>query len=147
MSIFRSANQTAAVTPDYTGLQIQTAVNALPIPIVWGESKLAPNVVWYDNFQTHAQGSGGGKGGIFGSGAGTTSYTYSAAVILALAEGPINGIGQIWKGQSTYTLSGLGFSLFSGSTPQSAWSYVTQPTLRKPSATRGPPMCARRITI
>ena len=124
MSIFRSANQTAAVTPDYTGLQIQTAVNALPIPIVWGESKLAPNVVWYDNFQTHAQGSGGGKGGIFGSGAGTTSYTYSAAVILALAEGPINGIGQIWKGQSTYTLSGLGFSLFSGSTPQSAWSYV-----------------------
>ena len=124
MSIFRSANQTAAVTPDYTGLQIQTAVNALPIPIVWGESKLAPNVVWYDNFQTHAQGSGGGKGGIFGSGAGTASYTYSAAVILALAEGPISGIGQIWKGQSTYTLSGLGFSLFSGSTPQSVWSYV-----------------------
>ena len=48
--------------PDYTGLQIQTAVNTLPIPIVWGESKLAPNVVWYNNFQTQ-EGSGGGKEG------------------------------------------------------------------------------------
>ena len=34
MSLFRSVGQSTAVTPDYTGLQIQTAVNALPVPIV-----------------------------------------------------------------------------------------------------------------
>ena len=57
------------MTPDYTGLQIQTAVNALPIPIVWGESKMAPNVIWYNNFQiVCGESGGGGKGGIFGSG-------------------------------------------------------------------------------
>ncbi len=131
MSIFRTAaKQSAAVTPDYTGLQIQTAVNALPVPIVWGESKVAPNIVWYNNFQTIAQqsggGGGGGKGGIFGGGGGgtTTSYTYTASVIMALCEGPSAAINQIWRGQSVYTLSGLGLSLFTGTTPQSEWSYL-----------------------
>ncbi len=126
MSFFRSSSQAAAVTPDYTGLQIQTAVNALPIPIVWGASKLAPNVIWYDNFQTHAVVSGGGGGKGFGGGSGgqTTGYTYSASVIMALCEGPIAAINQIWKAQSTYTLSQLGLSLFTGTTPQSVWSYL-----------------------
>jgi hypothetical protein len=110
-----------STTPDYTGLQIQTAVNTLPIPVVWGLSKLAPNVIWYDDFQTHG-GSSGGKGGLFGGA--STEYTYSASVIMALCEGPIAGINQIWKGQSIYTLSGLGLSLFNGSTPQSPWSYL-----------------------
>jgi len=114
-----------ATTPDYTGLQIQTAVNTLPIPIVWGESKLAPNVVWYNNFQTNEGGGkgSGGKGGLFGS-SGAVTYTYSAAVIMALAEGPIGGINQVWKNQSIYTLTGLGLSLFTGTTPQSDWSYL-----------------------
>ena len=127
-SLFGGASQ-APTTPDYTGLQIQTAVNTLPIPIVWGMSKLAPNVVWYNNFQTQESGGGkgsnGGKGGLFGSSSGAVSYTYSAAVLLALCEGPIAGINQVWKNQAVYTLSGLGLSLFAGSTPQSVWSYLS----------------------
>jgi hypothetical protein len=96
VSIFRTGAKQAAVTPDYTGLQIQTAVNALPVPIVWGESKIAPNVIWYNNFQTIVeQSGGGGKGGIFSSGGGTTGYTYTASVILALCEGPVIGINLI----------------------------------------------------
>ena len=110
--------------PDYTGLQIQTAVNTLPIPIVWGMSKLAPNVIWYNDFQTSYSSSGGGKGGIFSSSSSSTT-TYSASVIMALCEGPIAGINQIWKNQSVYTLSGLGLSLFTGTTPQAEWSYLT----------------------
>ena len=64
-------------TPDYTGLQIQTAVNTLPIPIVWGKSRLAPNIVWYNNFQTYESSGGGkgsgGKGGLFSGGAAAPS--------------------------------------------------------------------------
>jgi len=124
MSIFRTGAKQAAVTPDYTGLQIQTAVNALPVAIVWGQSKLAPNVIWYNNFQTIAQQSGGGgKGGIFSSGT-TTGYSYTSSVMMALCEGPIGGINQIWRGQSLYTLSSLGLSLFTGTTPQTQWSYL-----------------------
>lgn len=118
--LFRGGSS-QTTTPDYTGLQIQTAVNTLPIPIVWGTSKIAPNVIWYNDFQTHG-GSSGGKGGLFSSG--SSEYTYTASVMLALCEGPIAGINQIWKGQSLYTLSGLGFSLFNGATPQSVWSYL-----------------------
>ena len=124
-------------TPDYTGLQIQTAVNTLPIPIVWGVSKLAPNVVWYNNFQTHSsqggKGSGGAKGGggIFNNSSASATYTYSADVILALCEGPITGINQIWRNQSVYSLAELGLSLFYGSTPQTVWGYLAS---RNPAA-------------
>lgn len=41
-NFFGGGGSQPAVAPDYTGLQVQTAVNALPIPIVWGKSKLAP---------------------------------------------------------------------------------------------------------
>jgi hypothetical protein len=115
-------NSSPTTTPDYTGLQIQTAVNTLPIPIVWGMSKLAPNVIWYNDFRTYYGGSSG-KGGLFSSG-NSNDTTYSASVIMALCEGAIQGINQIWKGQSLYTLSGLGLGLFSGSIPQAPWSYV-----------------------
>ena len=61
---FGGAGTTPAVAPSYTGLQVQTAVNALPIPIVYGASKLAPNLIWYNHFVPIAQTSGsGGKGG------------------------------------------------------------------------------------
>jgi hypothetical protein len=124
MSGIFGGGQQPTTTPDYTGLQIQTAVNTLPLPIVWGLSKLAPNVIWYNNFQTHYGSSGGGKGGLFGGG-GANETTYSASLIMALCEGPVAGINQIWKGQSVYTLGGLGLTLFTGTVPQSPWNYVT----------------------
>lgn len=119
MSWFR---QKSVAKPDYTGLELQTSVNTLPIPIVWGQGKIAANVVWYTNFQSHGGGSGG-KGGLFGQNASSTSY--SADIIMALCEGPISGIGVIWRAQSTYTLAGLGLTFFNGSTPQATWGYLS----------------------
>ena len=118
MSWFRQKN--AGQKPDYTGLQLQTSVNTLPVPIIWGQTKVAANVIWYANFQT--QGSGGGKGGLFSSPA--NGYTYTADLIMALCEGPISGIGIIWRDQSTYTLAQLGLTLFDGTTPQTVWGYL-----------------------
>lgn len=118
--------RTASQKPDYTSLSLQTSVATLPIPIFYGQTKGAPNIVFYSNFRSQAQKSG--KGGLF-SGP-TTGYNYSADLIMALCEGPISGIGYVWRDQSTYTLSGLGLTLFEGTTPQSAWSYLstTYPT-------------------
>ncbi len=121
MSWFRQTKQTG-VTPDYTGLQLQTSVSTLPIAIIWGKTKAAANVIWYDNFQRQGEG-GGGKGGLFASP--TSGYTYSADLILALCEGPIGGISRIWRDQSTYTLADLGLSFFNGATPQATWGYLT----------------------
>ena len=119
MSWFRQTKPTG-VTPDYTGLQLQTSVSTLPIAIIWGQTKASANVIWYTNFQRHSEG-GGGKGG---SSAAPSGYTYSADVMLALCEGPIGGVGRVWRDQSTYTLADLGLSFFNGATPQTTWGYL-----------------------
>ena len=58
----------------------------------------------------------------------TGQYDYKADVILAICEGPITGIGDVWRGQSTTSLGALGLSLFLGPTPQAVWSYLSTPT-------------------
>jgi hypothetical protein len=70
--------------PSYTQLNVQTSSQGLPIPIVYGAQKISGNLLWYGDFQKHDN-SGKGKGG--GKGAGAT--TYSASVIVGLAEGVI----------------------------------------------------------
>ncbi len=70
--------------PNYTQLKIQTASQGLPIPIVYGAQKISGNILWYGDFQKHTS-SAKGKGG--GKGSGPT--TYSASVIVGLAEGMI----------------------------------------------------------
>jgi len=139
-----SHGNTPITLPSYTALQIQTSSNAIPVPILWGTNILAPNIVWTGNFVTTPQytQSSGGKGG--GGSPSLSGYTYSIAIIMGLCEGPINGIGTIWKGQSTYTLSTMNppnnyipdylaaaaikaasVSLFPGTTPQSVWGYLS----------------------
>jgi Putative phage tail protein len=116
--------------PDYTALQLQTSTSILPIPIVWGQTKISVNVLWYANFQAIAGGSGkgiGGKGGLLGGGSGAAAgadYTYSADIILGLCEGPINGIGLIWKDLAIYSPLELGLGTEYGTTPQAVWSYL-----------------------
>jgi hypothetical protein len=114
--------------PDYTALQLQTSVSILPIPIVWGRNKIAPNVIWYANFEAVPGGNGkgiGGKGGLFGGGAAAgADYTYTADLIMALCEGPINGVGLIWKDLSIYAALELGLGIENGTTPQAVWPYL-----------------------
>src|SRR6185437_9691295 len=113
--------------PDYTALQLQTSVSIMPIPIVWGKTKIAPNLIWYANFQAVPGGSGkgtGGKGGLVGGGAPSSEYTYTADIIMALCEGPINAIGYVWKDLGVYGLEQLGLGYFNGSTPQIVWPYL-----------------------
>ena len=110
----------------YSSLRIQTTSSALPVPIVYGRNILAPNVVWYQNFQAHPQksgGKGGGKGG--GAGSKGTSYTYSADIIMGVCEGPVNSIAAVWQGSPTPTsLAALALSFFNGASPQATWSYL-----------------------
>ncbi len=90
--------------PDYTALKIQTATSTLPIPIVYGQNKLAANVLWFANFRSGPGSSGkgsGGKGGLTGASS-SQDYTYYADLIMGLCEGPINSVGWVYKNQSIY---------------------------------------------
>ncbi|MET7242506.1 phage tail protein [Methylobacterium sp. EM32] len=121
MSLFGTRKR-RAVTPDYTGLQIQTASSALPVAIIYGTNRAAPNLIWHDGFQTHAQRSktAGGKGG--GQKPTVTGYTYSTWLMLGVGEGPIQGIGTIWNGQASAAFPAYGLNLIPGTTPQDAWA-------------------------
>ena len=112
------SQQAAAVLPTYTGLQLNTATNALPIPLCYGMTAIAANIVYYANFtpvpvfsaQQHAgKGGGGGFLGLFGGGGASTyqvvGWYYRADVIMTLCEGPISEINQIWQGQSNWLYS------------------------------------------
>ena len=115
--------------PDFTALQIQTSTSTMPIPIVWGRNKISLNLIWYENFRAIPGGGGkgaGGKGGAFGSGSGAADYTYTADLILALCEGPIAGVGLIWKDLSIFVPLELGLGIFNGATPQIVWPYLAE---------------------
>ena len=43
---------------------------------------------------------------------------------MALCEGPIAGVNQIWQNQSVYDLAALDLTLFEGGTPQAVWPYL-----------------------
>ncbi len=69
-------------------------------------------------------------GGVVGGGASqatstsSTNTTYSASVALGICEGPISGIGTVWSGKNITTTSAQGFSVFTGTYPQSPWGYL-----------------------
>src|SRR5258708_32190592 len=85
--------------PPATQLRVQTAVQGTPIPIGWGANRLAPNLIYYNDFKATEvqQSSGGGKGSGSGGGGkgggGSTQTNYAATVVCGLCEWPIIGVG------------------------------------------------------
>lgn len=112
------AGGSQAKTPRYTQISLQTSAQGLGIPIVYGQNRLGTNLIWYNDFKSRTT-KQSGKGG-----ASAKTYYYSCAVIMALCEGPILNIGQVWAGTALTTLSALGLTLFTGTATQAPWSYV-----------------------
>jgi len=112
-----------------SGLNIQSSANGLPIPLIYGTTRVTPNLIWYGDFTAIAHtsvssGGGGGKGGGGGGQSTSTTYTYTASFALALCEGQISGITSAWIDKTKVSPSSL-FSLFLGTYPQTPWSYLS----------------------
>lgn len=107
-----------------TTIQVQQSTYGLPIPVLFGTNRIPGNLVWFANFKANAQTTRTGGKGLGGSSTNTT-YTYTASAILALCEGPIASIGQVWKDTELTTLSALGLTLFTGSPTQAVWSFLS----------------------
>lgn len=108
----------------YGGLQVSSSQRDMPVPIFWGQRRLGTEALWYNDFQKHKQ-SAKGKGG---GGKGAGQYTYSAAVIVALCEGVVDDIVNVFQAGSsttTTTLSQLNMTFYDGSASQVAPSFVT----------------------
>lgn len=114
--------------PIIAAMRINTSAYGKAIALCYGKTRVAGNLIWYNDFTAipHTEtSSGGGKGGGGGGGSSRTSYTYTAAAIMGLCEGQINGIGSVWAGKEQNTASGLGLSSYAGTASQVPFGYVT----------------------
>ena len=105
-------------------LQFQTSQHGGVIPLVYGTTRVSPNLIEYGDFKaTPASRQGAkGKGGGGGKGGGQ-QYNYSASVIIGVCQGPIAGIGTVWWDKNVGTLSSLPAALYLGSDGQAPDPY------------------------
>lgn len=117
-------NSAINIPPAALGIDFQGAQYGPPITVLYGQNKIAGNVIDYDGFAAQATTASGGKGG----GGTPTGYTYSASFLLALCEGVASSIVTAYDGTTAYTagngpLSGNFFA--TGTSGQTPWSHLS----------------------
>lgn len=131
MSFLFGKSKTISSTQTKLGaIRIQNSSQGVPIPIVFGQTRIAANSLWYGDFKsiahTTSQSSGGKGGG--GTTTENTSYTYTVGLVLGLFEGPSvtsSFIGKVWANKDLTTPVKLGLTEFQGTYSQAPWSYLT----------------------
>lgn len=110
-------------------LQVQRSSQGLTLPVIYGRTRVAGNLIWYGDFttiehKTTTQQGGKGGGGVTQE---DIKYTYEAAVMLALCEGEINGVGRIWRDKEKFdSLAQLRLTLMRGGDEQLLWTHLAQ---------------------
>ena len=93
------------------GMRMNSAVLGGAVPLLFGQNRVSTKLIWYGDFVTKAAKEAGGKG----LGKGGSNYVYSASIIALLAQGPINGLLNLWDStgrfvqlstSENYTVSG-----------------------------------------
>ncbi|MGL4576357.1 MAG: phage tail protein [Burkholderiaceae bacterium] len=103
----------ATEEPRLGNLRVQTSMQGLAIPMVWGQTRVVGNLVWFGDFQsipvtTTTRQGGKGGGGVTQV---DTKYEYRAGAIMALCSGPVAGIASAWKGKRQYAGQSVGTQL------------------------------------
>ena len=76
-------------------LQFQTSQHGGVIQLVYGTTRVSPNLIDYDDFKATPSGRQGGAGKGGGGKGGGQQYKYSSSVIMGLCQGPIVGIATV----------------------------------------------------
>ena len=110
-------------------LQVQRSSQGLTLPVIYGRTRVAGNLIWYGDFTTIEHKTTTQQGGKGGGGVKQVdiAYTYEAAVMLALCEGEINGVGRIWRDKEKFdSLAQLRLTLMRGGDEQPLWTHLAQ---------------------
>ena len=98
-------------------LAVQSSAYGRTIPIVFGKVRLAGNVIWSRPLQEREHVSitrtGKGKPRLH-----TTTYTYTVTLAVALCEGPIDSVINIWADAKLITAELKNFRVYKGSETQ-----------------------------
>lgn len=117
------------IAPAAGNLRVQTSVYGSAIPLAYGRPRVSGNLIWYGGFtavpHTSTQSQGGKGGG--GVRSENTTFTYTAACIMSLCEGPIASILTVYKGKTNVAGAPAtsGLSLATGTLGQAVWGYLT----------------------
>jgi hypothetical protein len=103
-------NSALAAKPNLlSALRVQTSSYGQVIPILYGQNRIAARLIWAGDFAsiphtstTKVGGKGLGSGG--GNAIANTTYTYQTAVAMALCQGPIQNIYNVWDTKGRLTL-------------------------------------------
>ena len=91
--------------------KVQDSRYGLAIPMTFGRSRIAGNVIWTSGLieTAHEETLSGGKGGIVSNtfSQSRTTYTYSLNCAIALCEGEIGGIQTIWADSKVIYENGI----------------------------------------
>ncbi|MBU4434788.1 MAG: glycoside hydrolase/phage tail family protein [Alphaproteobacteria bacterium] len=102
------------VGPRLPELRLTGAAEGAPVPCVFGRGRVGGQVIWAARFrERRIEGRVGG-----GKGQKTTAYAYSLSFAVAVAEGPIDGLGRVWADGKVMDLSGVTMRLHRGTEDQ-----------------------------
>ena len=125
--LFHRGKNTTSRADMIADFQINTASYGEVVPEILGTTRVSGNIIDYEDFTAHEHRTSTrtGKGG--GSKHTDISYTYTVAAAIALCEGPIAGIGKVWKDKEVYQYpnESIQLTLFNGAIAQAPWPYMT----------------------
>lgn len=125
--LFHRGKNTTSRADMIADFQINTASYGEVVPEILGTTRVSGNIIDYEDFTAHEHRTSTrtGKGG--GSKHTDISYTYTVAAAIALCEGPIAGIGKVWKDKEVYQYpnENIQLTLFNGAVAQAPWPYMT----------------------
>jgi hypothetical protein len=115
--------------PRLDNLKVHDSRYGLGIPLAFGQTRVAGNVIWASDLleTTQQESFTGGKGGALGAVTGSrTVYSYSLHLAVAICAGPIGGISTIWADNKVIYQDGAwqdgiiaSASFYNGTTAQS----------------------------
>lgn len=112
-SAFSSSKNDGLGQDKLADLQVQTSQYGVSIPIVIGKQRVAGNIIWASNKRKY-QNSDSFLG--FGKGGGSSSSTpgYKIDMLIAICQGPIDGISKCWSDGTLITEANTGANKLPG---------------------------------
>lgn len=99
-----SGPQTISQSDEKFGaLKFSSATQGAAIAVVGGQAKVPGNVIYYADFTAIPHTSSQTQGGKGGTTTNSTSYTYTAGLIIGIAHGQIGDVVRIWRDKEVFT--------------------------------------------
>jgi hypothetical protein len=101
-------------------LFLQSSTYGDAIPVIYGKARIAGNIIWAKPFREQVKNETTRSGGKGGSKSSRNTYSYYATFAIALCEGEINKVLQIWADSKLINLQDycLSYRIYNGSETQ-----------------------------